>query len=170
VTRFRSVYLEDILQTIITFVGIGLFIAAAYTDVKSFRISNMLVAAVGWLGVARLIAIGDPHVALYTAAAAFIVLIIGFLLFALHLCGGGDAKLVTAAALLVGHHGLLPFLLLMSISGAVISIAVLLAHRYLRFWLGPSLSPKARMAVPYGIAIATGAIATLFFQSPLLIG
>ena len=170
-TRFRSAsYLEDILQTIITLVGVGLFIFAAYGDVKSFRIPNPLVHAVTLLGVTRLIVIGDPSVALYTVGAAFIVLTVGFVLFWLGFCGAGDAKLITAATLLVGYHGLLPFLMLMSISGGLFSLAVLVIHRYLPLWLGPSLAlhlPKARLAVPYGLAIAAGGVATLFFQSSL---
>jgi len=172
VTRFRSAsYLEDILQTIITLVGIGLFIFAAYGDVKSFRIPNAVVAAITLHGVTRLIVIGDQSVALYTVGAAFIVLTVGFLLFWLGFCGGGDAKLVTAAELLVVYHRLLLFLFLMSICGGVFSLAVLIIHRYLPLWLGPSLAlhlPKARVAVPYGVAIAAGGVATLFFQSSVL--
>ena len=156
------------MQTIITLVGIALFIVAAYGDVKSFRIPNAVVAAVALLGITRLIVIGDPSVAFYTVAAAFTVITVGFLLFWLGFCGAGDAKLVTAAALLVGYHGLLPFLFLMSICGGLFSLAVLVTHRFLPLWLGPSLAlnlPKARLALPYGVAIATGGVTTLFFQS-----
>jgi prepilin peptidase CpaA len=162
--------LEDILQTIITLVGIGLFIFAAYGDVKSFRIPNAVVAAVALLGVTRLIVIGDPSVVLYTVGAAFIVLTVGFLLFWLGFCGGGDAKLVTAAALLVGYSDLFSFLLIMSICGGLFSLAVLVIRRYLPLWVGPSIAvhlPKARLSVPYGVAIAAGGVATLFFQSPI---
>jgi prepilin peptidase CpaA len=163
-------YLEDILQTIITLVGIAFFIVAAYSDVKTFRIPNALVAAVALLAVTRLIVIGDPSVALYTVGASAILLIVGFVLFWQGFIGGGDAKLITAAALLIGYHDLPSFLLLMGICGALISLAALAIHKYLPLHLGPRLTvllPKARLAVPYGVAIAIAGSVTLFFQSPV---
>jgi prepilin peptidase CpaA len=158
------------LQNLITLVGIGLFIVAAYSDVKSFRIPNSLVATVALLGVVRLIVIGNPSVALYTVGDSFIVLAIAFALFWQGFIGGGDAKLIAAAALLVGYNDLLPFLMFMGICGAVISLAALAIHKYLPLYLGPRLAtllPKAKLAVPYGIAIAIAGSVTLLFQTPL---
>jgi prepilin peptidase CpaA len=146
------------LQTIISLVGIALFIVAAYSDVKSFRIPNLLVAAVTLLGVTRLIMIADPSAALYTVGASAGLLIVGFVLFWQGFLGGGDAKLVTAAALLVGYHDLLAFLLFMGICGACVSAAILVTH-----W---SSRAKTKLYVPYGVAIATAGGVTLFFQSP----
>jgi prepilin peptidase CpaA len=155
--------LEHILQTVILLLGVALFVAAAYGDVKRLRIPNTLVAAVAALGLFRLIALGDLNVALYTVGASVIVFIAVFLLFWRGLVGGGDAKLMTATALLVGYHDLFNFLVLMSICGALVSLAILVKPR-------PSeqLQPKARLAVPYGVAIAGGGIVTLLFQPPLL--
>jgi prepilin peptidase CpaA len=152
--------MEDILQTIISFAGIALFIVAAYSDVKSFRIPNLLVAAVACLGVTRLIAIGDPSAAVYTVSASVIVLAIGFVLFWQGFVGGGDAKLITAAALLVGYHDLLSFLVFMSSCGALISLAAFVTH-----W---QQEPKAKLYIPYGVAIATAGSVTLLFQSPFV--
>jgi prepilin peptidase CpaA len=160
---------EDILQNSITLVGIALFIVAAYSDVKTFRIPNVLVVAVALLAVTRLIVIGDPSVALYTIGASLIVLAIGFVLFWQGFVGAGDAKLITAAALLVGYNDLLSFLLFMGICGALISLAALAIHKYLPLYAGPRLAallPRARLAVPYGVAIATAGSVTLFFRSP----
>jgi prepilin peptidase CpaA len=152
-------------------VGIALFIVVAYSDVKTFRIPNSLVVAVAWLGVTRLIVIGDPHVAFYTVGASVALLIVGFVLFAQGFIGGGDAKLITAAALLVGYNDLLSFLIFMGICGALISLAALAIHRFLPLYAGPRLtvlSPRVRLAVPYGVAIAAGGIVTLLFQPSLL--
>jgi prepilin peptidase CpaA len=91
------------LQTTITLVGIALFIVAAYGDVKTFRIPNVLVAAVALLAVTRLIVIGNPSAALYTVGASVPLLIVGFVLFAQGFVGAGDVKLITATALLVGY-------------------------------------------------------------------
>jgi prepilin peptidase CpaA len=151
--------LEDILQTTILLAGIVLFIFVAYGDVKFFRIPNTLVYAVALLGVTRLIIIGDPSAALYTVGASFAVLIVGFVLFWQGFAGGGDAKLVTAAALLVGYHDLFGFLLAMGICGALVSLAIIVTH-----W---SERSKRKLAVPYGVAIATAGGVTLFFQSSL---
>jgi prepilin peptidase CpaA len=162
---------EDILQTIISLVGITLFIVAAYSDVKSFRIPNLLVAAVALLGVTRLVAVGNPSAAVYTVSASVIVLVIGFVLFWQGIIGGGDAKLITGVALLVGYHDLFSLLVLMGICGALISLAVLVIHRFLPLYAGPRLAvllPKPRLAVPYGVAIATAGSVTLLFQSSFI--
>jgi prepilin peptidase CpaA len=152
--------------------GIFLFAVAAYGDVKTLRIPNALVIAVAALGLARLVVIGDLTVALYTIGTSAIVFIVTFLLFWRGLVGGGDAKLIPATALLVGYHDLFSFLVSMSICGALVSLAVLVIHRYLPLWLGPKLAllvPEARLVVPYGVAIAGGGIVTLLFQ-PSLVG
>jgi prepilin peptidase CpaA len=163
---------EDILQNLITLASIALFIIAAYSDVKSFRIPNLLVAAVAWLGVTRLIVIGDWSLAFYTVGASVIILAIGFVLFWQGFVGGGDAKLLSASALLVGYHDLFSFLVLMGVCGALISLAALAIHSFLPLYAGPRLAvllPKARLAapVPYGVAIATAGSVTLLFQTPL---
>jgi len=163
---------EDILLTIIALVGIAVFIAAAYSDVKTFRIPNVLVAAVALLAVTRLIVIGNPSGALYTVGASVATLVVGFVLFAQGFIGAGDAKLITAAALLVGYTDLLSFLLFMGICGALISLAALAIHKYLPLYAGPRLAaslPKARLAIPYGVAIGTAGSMTLLFQ-PSFIG
>jgi prepilin peptidase CpaA len=147
-------------QTIISVVGITLFIVAAYSDVKTFRIPNLLVATVAWLGVTRLIVIGDPHVALYTVGASFALLVAGFVLFWQGFIGGGDAKLMTAAALLVGYNDLLSFLVFISICGALIALAALVTR---------ARQKATTLYIPYGVAIATAGSVTLLFQSPLAV-
>jgi prepilin peptidase CpaA len=167
--------LEEILETVILLLGMALFVAAAYGDVKTHRISNWLVAAVAVVAIARLIVIGDLGFALYTVGASLLVFIATFLLFWKGLVGGGDAKLLSATALLVGYHDLLNFLVLMSLCGALVSIAILATRRGALFSLvmrlihGGSTQPeKLQLAVPYGTAIAAGAIVTLLFQSSIL--
>jgi prepilin peptidase CpaA len=153
-------------ERIVLSLGIALFIVAAYGDVKTFRIPNLLVAAVTLLAVARLIVVGDPSAAVYTVGASVIVLAIGFVLFWQGFVGGGDAKLITAAALLVGYHNLYSFLVLMCLCGLLVTLAVL-ATRYLN--RSPEPQPKLRLvAIPYGVAIAAGGIVTLLFQPSLL--
>ena len=159
------------MQTIILLLGIALFAVAAYDDVKSLRIPNALTIAVAVLGIFRLIVIGDKNMAPYTVGASLIIFIVTFLLFWRGFLGGGDVKLLSATVLLVGYRDLFPFLLIMSICGALVSLAVLFVHQYLPLWLEPrlmALMPKARLAVPYGVAIACGGIVTLLLQTSFL--
>lgn len=95
-------------------------------------------------------------------AAAGIVLLVGFGIFALGFMGGGDIKLLVVLTLWVGWGaGALNFFFLTALLGAVLVIAVLLA----RFLIAPiwaRLSPerglprilRSKQPVPYGIAIA----------------
>jgi prepilin peptidase CpaA len=159
--------LEDVLETVILLLGIAFFVAAAYGDVKTLRIPNWLVAAVAILGLFRVIVISDLSFALYTVGTSLTVLIVTILLFWRGFVGGGDAKLMTAAALLVGYHDLFNFLVLMSICGALLSLA-LLVRSWSAYWSTDESQPKARLAVPYGVAIAAAGSVTLLFQSSLL--
>jgi prepilin peptidase CpaA len=164
--------MEDILQTTILLLGVALFAIAAYGDIKTRRIPNLLVASVAILGVLRLIVIGDLNAAIQTVTASVIVFIVVFLLFWRNLVGGGDAKLIAAAALLVGSHSLFNFLVLMSLCGLFVTIVVLVTQR--SSVVVPSVPsdekplPKSRLAIPYGVAIAGGGIVTLLFQPTLL--
>ena len=163
--------METSIQTAILCAGIVLFVFVAYGDVRTLRIPNMLVAAVAALGVLRLIVIGDLSTAVYTEGATVVILIVTFLLFWRGLFGGGDAKLLSATILLVGHTDLFSFLFIMSICGAVVTLAILIIQKCLPLYLGPRLAvcvPTARLSVPYGVAIATAAGVTLFFQSSVL--
>jgi prepilin peptidase CpaA len=155
------------LQTIILVLAVGLFAAVSYSDIKSLRIPNSLVAAVAILGLTRLIAVGDLSAALYTIAASVVVLIVAFLLFWRGLLGGGDAKLMAAVTVLVGHQGLTSFLFLMGICGGLVSFAVIVIHQYFPLFRGPRfavLVPRARITVPYGVAIAAAGSLTLILQ------
>jgi prepilin peptidase CpaA len=104
--------------------------------------------------------------------ASFLVFIAAFLLFWRGFVGGGDAKLIAATALLVGYHNLFSFLVLMGLCGVLVTLAVLVTgFRGWRSQVGVGSSeplPKARLAVPYGVAIAGGGTVTLLFQPSLL--
>src|SRR5262249_24959055 len=130
------------MQMLIMLLGIALFAVAAYGDVRTRRIPNEVALAIGALGVLRMVLAGDPSATPYTFAAAAVVFAVAFLLFRRDLVGGGDVKLLTAAALLIGYHDLLGFLLLMSLCGAFISLAMLTADK-----LGPMLRHSPRPAV-----------------------
>jgi prepilin peptidase CpaA len=166
------------MQTVILFLGVGLFAVAAYGDVRTRRIPNELALGIGALGLLRMMLADDARAPLYTLGAAAVVFAVAFLLFRRDLVGGGDVKLLTAAALLIGYHDLLSFLLLMSLCGAFISLAMLTADKLgsmLRHNPRPAMLPvpenspgtPGRLSVPYGVAIAAAGILVLALQSSL---
>jgi prepilin peptidase CpaA len=149
--------------------AVGIFAAAAYSDVRARHIPNALPLAIGALALVQLIPAGDPHSALWSIAAAVVVFAAAFLQWQFGLMGGGDAKLLAAAALLVGWHNLFDFLLLMSLGGAVIALAVWAAGRLggpaaLLLPFPSAVETPARPSVPYGVAISAAAAWVLIRQ------
>jgi prepilin peptidase CpaA len=161
---------ETALQTAILVFAIGLFAAAAYGDVRARQIPNALPLAIAGLGLLRLVLAGDPAAALWTLAAAGAVFAASFLQWWRGLLGGGDAKLLAAASLLVGSGGLFGFLIMMSLCGAIIALAVLAASRFggppgLLLPFPGVVETPARPSVPYGVAIAAAGAIVLFLET-----
>ena len=152
----------------ILLVGIGIYAAAAYTDVRTRRIPNELVLAILALAAFRLALTADATAALYTLVAGATLFVATFLLFWRGLLGGGDVKLIVATGFLIGYHDVLGFLTVMSMCGALIAVAMLAGSKLgWRRVATPALAPQekpARLTVPYGVAIAVAGITTLLFQ------
>jgi len=119
-----------------------------------------LLAGVPLAGIAAGLAVG---VGVFALAAG---------MFALGWLGGGDAKLMAAAALWVGLRGLAPFAVYTAISGGVLAMALVALRSH---WLrpiavaGPAWARRLATpgeAAPYGVAIAVGAL-TAFALHPL---
>ena len=168
--------MEPGVQTIIVVLAMGAFITAAYVDVRQRRIPNELSYLIGSLGLLRILLVGDPITAGWTLAAAAGVLVIGFMFFWGGTFGGGDAKLLTGAVLLIGYHDLLSFIFLMSLFGAVLAVAILIGDRLipnLRRVSQPAAVADAAAAaargevwptVPYGVAISAAGMIILVLQ------
>ncbi len=95
--------------------------------------------------------------------AGGLVLAVSFTLFAFGVIGGGDAKLAAATALWLGLDGLLDYLLVASVLGGGLTLAILAARSH------PLPQPVARLpfalhlhdqktGIPYGIALAAAAL------------
>ena len=127
-------------------------LAAAVGDWRHRLIRNRLNGAVAagaplfWLaaGVAPW-----PGMALQLGLAA-LVLAICAALFALRMLGGGDAKLLTALALWVPPAAFADLVLVMALAGGLLAAVMLVARQRL-----PAEAPPG---IPYGIAIAAGAL------------
>jgi prepilin peptidase CpaA len=92
------------------------------------------------------------------AACACAVLTGGFVLYSRSLIGGGDAKLLASVALWAGFENILQLLASIALAGGGLSLAWLFAYSIrAHFGLASADLPE----VPYGAAIATGALIVL---------
>jgi len=168
--------MEPSVQTIIAVLAMGAFTTAAYVDVRRRRIPNAISYLIGSLGLLRILLAGDPTAAGWTLAAAAAVLAIGFMFFWGGTFGGGDAKLLTGAVLLIGYQNLFGFLFLMSLFGGVLAVAILIGDRLIprlrrvrrQRMAGPEAPAAARRdvwpTVPYGVAISAAGMIVLVLQ------
>ena len=132
-----------------------LLVVAAVIDVRTYTISNRLNLAVAsiaplywlssglplWPGVAIQLALGAGVFALFAIA------------FYVGMMGGGDVKLAAAIALWFPPAATLGFLVYMSLAGGIVTLVVVALHK-LR-------SKEGKPEIPYGVAIAIGALAIL---------
>jgi prepilin peptidase CpaA len=86
-------------------------------------------------------------------AGALIVFLLLAGLFYAGMMGGGDVKLAAALALWFPPGLTIKFLVLMSLAGGVLTLGLLVWHRARR--------REGRPEIPYGVAIAFGALAIL---------
>jgi prepilin peptidase CpaA len=162
----------ETVQTIVAAIGIGILLVIAYGDMRTRRIPNALAAAIAGLGLARMVIAADPVATADTVAASAAILAVAFLLFWRGILGGGDAKLVAATALLIGFRDLFGFLLLMSVCGGALALAILARDKLRphRWRLSPASMPSmsgtatARSTVPYGVAIAAAGVVMLILK------
>jgi prepilin peptidase CpaA len=152
----------------------------AWFDVTSRRIPNRLtypamlaalvvrLAFLGWRGLL------EGLLGLVLCGGIF------FLLFVIHAMGGGDVKLMAAVGAWVGYHNAGKALIVCALAGGlialgyvivlkryrttfsnIISLARFHAYRGLRENPGLNLSSADAVRMPYGLAIAAGAVGTL---------
>jgi prepilin peptidase CpaA len=136
---------------------------AAAMDLLTMKIPNRIsIALTAAFFVVAPVAGLAPLDILSHAGAGAIVLAGSFVLFALGGFGGGDAKLLSAAALWIGFDQLLPFLVSVTIFGGLLAIVILF---YRKLPMPGILVPDWAMdlhrpgtGIPYGIAIASSAL------------
>lgn len=135
-------------------------IASAIEDAARYRISNLTSLAVLAGAVVAAIIVG-PTWALWQNGAVFVVLLVlGTAAFSAGLLGGGDVKLFAATGLWFDPISALMFVSLVFLSGGVVAIAYLAT----RHWRVRDKDKKSSR-VPYGIAIALGALAMVLIDS-----
>jgi prepilin peptidase CpaA len=144
-------------------------LVAAGRDLAAWSLPNWLTicVALGYLAWAWASGAGWPMVG-WSLAAGILVLVVGYLLFALHLWGAGDGKMAAAVALWIGLNlELFRFFLVVSLAGGVLAIAALLIHAATGKPQVPPGDPNAEAAARrnplkararYGAAIAIGGL------------
>lgn len=136
---------------------------AAYSDLKQFKIPNLMPALLLALYACYVAIVGLSAISWWHAAHFAIALIVGMALFAMKWFGGGDAKLYAAVAiwfpLQKGHF----LLFYVGLAGFVLAILFILTRK---FTIGPNGKKRTDRRIPYGVAIALGAIACWILQAP----
>lgn len=150
----------------ILFLISGLFLAlcifAALHDVNRLTIPNWLNLTIAGLFVPAALASGLPieilggHV---LAGGLAFVIAVG--LYAFRIFGGGDAKMIPAVMLWMGPAAAFPFSYTMAMIGGACALILLAGKRGIPIEAIPGFmrAPfEANGGVPYGVAIAAGAL------------
>lgn len=139
---------------------------AAMSDILTMtipnRLSAALVAAFAVLAVAAGLGWGQ---AAEHAGAGLLVLAVGFALFSAGVIGGGDAKLAAATALWLGYGSLLDYVVIASVFGGVMALAILAIRRhplpgFAVAWPFALHLHDRSVGMPYGVALAASALVT----------
>jgi prepilin peptidase CpaA len=136
---------------------------ACWTDWTRREIDQWLNAAIAisapafWYATGLTAWPGIP-IQLAIAAVFFILFMVPF---ALNQMAGGDLKLIGALALWFPLTVMIDIVVSFSIIGAALSLAFL-AHNLMRKRQGKTQEPSIKVEVPYGIAIAFGALWVIY--------
>lgn len=155
-----------VLQSLALLVFPVLVIVGGLRDATSYKIPNWISLTLAAAFPLAALALGLPlpavglHVGLGVAA-----LVAGMAMFAAGWIGGGDAKLFAAAGLWLGWPAAFPYVAVTGISGGALAVALLgLRSAHIRPLMPSGPAWLVRLAepgenVPYGVAIAVGALA-----------
>jgi prepilin peptidase CpaA len=169
VGRFGSTSIGVVAGIIFTL----LLLAACISDVRSRRIPNRVVAALGIAGMTYVLAVMPPLPALrHTLGGGATALAVWLPFWLARVLGAGDVKLAAAAGVWLGARGVVEASLIGAAAGGILALlslsrggglrtgisrfgAWMVASRALKTVM-PELTPRERR-IPYGLAIAAGA-------------
>jgi prepilin peptidase CpaA len=138
---------------------------AAANDIFTMKIPNKIPLALVASFIAVALLTGMPMETFgINMAIGFAVLVATFALFAMNLLGGGDAKLIAAGAIWMGPDHVLEYIVFITVFGGVLSLAILGYRKFIPatafsmpYWAQRLHQDQG--PIPYGIAIAAGALA-----------
>ena len=137
-----------------------LLVAAAVEDAVRLRISNIICILI-LVAAFVAIAVAGPEPALWQNIVVFGALLgMGTLLFASGKLGGGDVKLLAAAGLWFDIRSGVVMLTSVLLAGGVLALVILGLRMF--NWREVAIARvrllKPKGGIPYGVAIATGAL------------
>jgi len=143
-----------------------LLLAAAAEDAVRLRISNLIVALV-LVGAIVAAVLAGPELALWKNLVVFLALLgIGTPIFAAGKLGGGDVKLLAAVGLWFDFAGALWMVLAVVLAGGLLALVILILRSF--GWSEEICRRvvllRPRGGIPYGVAIAAGALFTMALQ------
>ncbi|CAN7327105.1 prepilin peptidase [Pararhizobium sp. LjRoot238] len=160
---------------IITAISVLLFLYAAWSDFRSWKIPNGAILALLALyclrALAGLLTTDDIGAALFSsigiggdAAAGLLLFALGVGLWTFGLFGAGDAKLFLPIGLFIGWHSMLPFAIFLLIGGVLALLALRLpmplqlAHMSIFMRIEEI---RTMRKVPYGVIMVFAALSVL---------
>lgn len=138
----------------------AVFVAIAVSDVRSYRIPNVLCGAL--LALFPVFVLSAPQ-ALHWQHNVIVfcfMSIAGVALFSAKLVGAGDIKLLAVASLWAGVALIPKLLLITAIAGGVESLVMVWIA--MRTRQGEDAGGWRKIKIPYGVAISAGGLAVLF--------
>ena len=155
-----------------TVAAAALLIVAALHDVAVRTVPNTIVVVLAIIG---LVLAAAQHRLPGSCVAAGLTLVLGGVLWARRLIGGGDAKLLFASAIVIAPWHVPAMLLATALAGGVLSLPYLPGRRLIRRSIAArptGFVPRLlrcerwrlsrRGPLPYAVAIAAGALFVLF--------
>jgi prepilin peptidase CpaA len=152
----------------LSLVTTGLFglLVACVTDIRERNIPNEVVVYILLAGLGLRLTFSPDLLWLSVAGAAFLVVLLGQISrFAL--IGGGDAKLIAAAMLLLPPHRDAQLILNIAVAGGLLSIAYLAARTALRRNLVMQTASPNRRNIGIGPTLVTGELAKICAGEPV---
>lgn len=145
----------------------ALLAAAACQDIAKLTIANIFPTLIILLFPVW-VAVAGPEADIWMNGVNFLMVLgVGLVLFALQWLGGGDVKLFAAAALWFDFSGIVPLVFYVTMAGAGVTIILVLLRRMVPAGVKSRFDWaifERRGPIPYGVAIAIGAILCIFLQ------
>ena len=142
--------MQGVLSEVLVAILAAMLIVAAVGDLRTRTIPNWLNGSIALGAIPFWVLSGIslwPEVALQIAVAGAVF---GLFAIAFHFgaMGGGDVKMVAAVALWLPAGAVLKLLVIMSLAGGVLTLAMIARHRLAK--------SGNQLEIPYGVAIAFG--------------
>ena len=158
-------------------------LAGCISDLRTRRIPNYLTFGAAALAIGYALVTGGWPAAVFSTAGWAVGLILFIPFFFLRGLGGGDVKLLAALGAWFGPAGMLVLAFYTALAGGLMALVVVLINGYFstafkNIWLllchwrvtGLSAMPEISLdnprskRLPYGVAIAAGAVTTLWLH------